>query len=177
MSHSTTLLDKSTTFLDVFSTLDPRVLFSVCHPEYKHVFAPESVSSLPGPFNLEDFARYISRIRHVMQSFPVWSVNTFGAASEGEHGARDVTIHAKSQVVWKEAITNANGARGLETEEVDWDFEGEYIFVLRFEAGVPIQEARITHCLEFLDSKKTERLMILMKRARAIVGVDVAGND
>jgi len=72
-----------------------------------------------------------------------------------------VTVWATSEVIWCEEVMDFEGM-----SEEDWKYQGEYIVILDFvenEQG----EQKAKRILEFVDSKGTERLRVLMKRARA----------
>jgi ketosteroid isomerase-like protein len=49
----------------------------------------------------------------------------------------------------------------MDGNEKDWDFTGEYIFILDVN-----EDGKIVRILEFLDSLVTERFMGLMVRAK-----------
>ena len=49
----------------------------------------------------------------------------------------------------------------------DWIFKGEYIFILELSDD----GSQVSRVVEFLDSKKTEELRVLFKRARKNLGL------
>lgn len=76
---------------------------------------------------------------------------------------RQVTIWANATPEWKK---EAMGERKGEEGRKEWEYTGEYIFILDVD-----EEGKIVRVLEFLDSLGTERLRGLMVRARENVGL------
>jgi len=70
---------------------------------------------------------------------------------------RQITIWATGTPVFK--------AEAIGTGGEDWNYTGEYVFILDVNEG-----GKITRVLEFLDSLGTQRLRGLMERARENVG-------
>ena len=54
-----------------------------------------------------------------------------------------------------------------EVNEADWEYVGEYIFILDLD-----EEGKITRIVEFLDSKNTVRLFALAEKARENLAVN-----
>ena len=119
-------------------------------PNCTHIFAPASVGNL-GPFNNQQFAEHISKLGDILDGFPVIPkeihVNDAG---------RQVVIWATAKPYFKDV------AKGEKPVEADWDYAGEYIFMLDFD-----ESGKVTRILEFLDSLATEKLKSMAAKARA----------
>jgi hypothetical protein len=55
----------------------------------------------------------------------------------------------------------------MDGEAEEWVYTGEYIYMLSVD-----EDGKIVRVLEFLDSKATERLSVLMGRAKANLGMN-----
>lgn len=92
-------------------------------------------------------------LQGVLKGFPVF-------IKEMWDGGNSVTIWATSETQFLEQ------AKDEQIEPDRWAFRGEYIFILDFEGE------QISRVVEFLDSKATDELRVLMKRARRNLGLD-----
>ena len=137
-------------FIGDFETLDVTTMLSRRTKDCMHTFLPSSMA-LP-PKDNAAFGEHISRLREVMPKFPVIAKEVM------EDERKNVAIvHAVSQAYFYDAVKDD----GIPPD--DWTYQGEYIFVLTMtEAGDKVEKV-----VEFVDSKGTERLLGLIKRARA----------
>lgn len=102
------------------------------------------------------YAEHLSGFVGILKSFPVTAKETMENPTTGQ-----VPVWATSEVIWCEEVVDFE-----DMSVEDWKYEGEYIIILDFvenERG----EQKVKRILEFVDSKGTERLRALMKRARA----------
>lgn len=138
------------TFIGGFATLSIHTLLSICTPECIRIFAPASLPP-PPPLNNNGFARHISKLQEVLEAFPV-------TAKEIMHDQQknQVIIWATSRAEFRQDVKDDR------VSDEEWAFEGEYIFILSFDES----NEKVHRIVEFLDSKATDRLRSLMKRAR-----------
>jgi hypothetical protein len=109
-------------------------------------------ASPPPPKDGAHFVQHIADLRGIMRGFPVYT-----QAMYVNEAARQVVVHATSEPWFHDEV------KDNEMPESDWLYHGEYIFILDMdESG-----EKITKVFEFLDSKGTDALRQLMKRARA----------
>lgn len=144
-------------FLAAFKDLTASDHLVLRAPTCLHIFAPSSLN-INNPKTNDVFAEHVEKnLRPVLDHFPV----TAKEIHINEAG-RQITI-------WATAVPEFKAeAMGSSTKE-DWDYTGEYIFLLDVdEAG------KIIRILEFLDSLKTEKLRGMMVKARENIGQ--AGN-
>ncbi|KAK6375074.1 hypothetical protein LTR64_003192 [Lithohypha guttulata] len=157
------LLQTATTYLKVFSALDPSVIAHIQSDTYTHDFGPAS-TNLPSPLSRKEFNAHVSQIREVMHSFPVIPKKMWANPS----------LH--QVVVWATAIPefHEHVKDGDDDKKCDeWFYQGEYIYVLTMD---PTGE-KVENVLEFVDSKGTEHIKSLMARAWKNKGnVDAAGH-
>ena len=142
--------DTAMAFIGDFATLDVATMLSRRTDDCIHTFLPASIAP-PAKDNVT-FGEHISRLRDVLQKFPVTAKEVM------EDEAKNVVIvHATSQAHFHDEFKDD----GISSEE--WMYRGEYIFMLTMdESGDKIKKV-----VEFLDSKGTERLLGLVKRARS----------
>ncbi|KAJ9644416.1 uncharacterized protein PV06_06347 [Exophiala oligosperma] len=147
---ATTLRTTAGRYISAFETLDADLFASLQSPkEYRHTFGPASVNP-PGPQDGAHFAQHIRDLQGIMRGFPVYAQSTW--VNEPQ---RQVIVHATSETWFRDEYKDSGDA--------EWLYHGEYIFFLDMdETG-----QKITKVFEFLDSKGTEVLRGLMKRARA----------
>ena len=138
-------------FLSGFQSLSPDIFLAVLSPTAIHEFAPASCSP-PAPKTPTTLANHITTLKQVLAGFPVHPKEIF----ENEE-KRQVTIWATSLAVFRDDVKDA----GLSDEE--WGYRGEYIFIFTMDES----QEKIIRVLEFVDSKGTDRLRVLMARARA----------
>ncbi|MCJ1241894.1 hypothetical protein MMC14_009900 [Varicellaria rhodocarpa] len=146
---SSTRYKTALSFIGDFETLDVPTMLSRRTDDCIHTFLPSSLD-IP-PKNNTAFAEHITHLREVLRNFPVTAKEVM------EDEAKNVVIiHAVSQAYFHDAVKD----EGLTPN--DWTYQGEYIFVLTMtECG-----DKVKRVVEFLDSKGTERLRGLIKRAR-----------
>ena len=137
-------------YIDGFRTLSPETFLSILAPSAEHKFAPASLN-LPQSMDAAAFANHLGNLREILAGFPVFPKEIF----ENE-GLSQVTIWATSETIFHEK------AKGDDYSSEDWEFHGEYIFILTMDES----RERIVQIIEFLDSKATEHLRDLMARAR-----------
>ncbi len=137
-------------FIGDFETLDVPTMLSRRTTDCIHTFLPSSIA--PPPKDNTAFGEHIRRLREVMPKFPVTAKEVM------EDEEKNVAIiHATSQAHFHDSVKDD----GILPD--DWKYQGEYIFMLTMtEAGDKVKKV-----VEFLDSKGTERLLGLVKRARA----------
>lgn len=135
-------------YIAFFATLDESLLSSLLSDEtFEHIMAPSSLA-IP-PLSKPQFLAHSADLRKIMSGFPVIAREYL----ESESG-NSVVVWATSRTEFREVVK-----RG----EAGWEYEGEYVFVLKMDAS----GERIVRVIEMLDSLKTERdLRPLMKRAR-----------
>jgi len=137
-------------FIGDFETLDVPTMLSRRTNECVHTFLPSSIA-MP-PKDNTAFGEHVSRIREIMPKFPV----TAKEVMEDE-GKNTVIIHAVSQAYFHDSVKD----EGIPSD--DWRYQGEYIFMLTMtEAG-----DKVNKVVEFVDSKGTQTVLGLIKRARA----------
>ncbi|OJJ50332.1 hypothetical protein ASPZODRAFT_128949 [Penicilliopsis zonata CBS 506.65] len=142
-------------FIDHFAKLEIDILHTILADEYHHQFAPASLDP-PGPFDKQGLLDHHIALREVMVGFPVTAKEYIDSESES-----CVTVWATSRVQFRDDV------KGPDDSEADWAYEGEYIFLISFDAT----GERIVRTVEFLDSKQTaDRLVGLMERARENTG-------
>lgn len=136
-------------FIGDFETLDLPTMVSRRTNDFIQTFLPSSIP--PPPKDNTTFGEHVNRIREVMPKFP------FTAKEVMEDGERNVVIiHAISQAHFYDSVKD----EGIPFDE--WKYQGEYIFMLTMtEAGDMVKKG-----VEFVDSKESERLLGLIKRAR-----------
>jgi hypothetical protein len=137
-------------FIGDFETLDVPTMLSRRTKDCIHTFLPSSIA--PPPKDNTAFGEHIRRLREIMPKFPV-------AAKEvmEDEEKNTAIIHAISQVYSYDSVKD----EGIPPD--DWKYQGEYIFTLTMtEAGDKVKKV-----VEFVDSKGSERLLGLIKRARA----------
>jgi hypothetical protein len=141
-------------FIEAFRTLDAEEFARLKTSDCKHYFAPASVG-ITEPKSNEDFTAHMQTLRGILKGFPVFIKELFD-------GEKHVTVWARSETQFLEKAMDD----GLPREQ--WAFKGEYIFIFELtEDG-----KRISKIVEFLDSKATEDLRALMKRARKNLGLE-----
>ena len=142
--------DTAMAFIGDFATLDVATMLSRRTDDCTQTFLPASIAP-PAKDNVA-FGEHISRLRDVMQKFPVTAKEVM------EDEAKNmVIVHATSQAHFHEEFKDD------EISSEEWMYRGEYIFMLTMnESGDKVRKV-----VEFLDSKGTERLFGLVKRARS----------
>jgi len=137
-------------FIGDFETLNVPTMLSRRTNDCVHTFLPSSIA--PPPKDNIAFGEHVSRLREIMPKFPVTAKEVM------EDEEKNVAIiHAVSQAYFYDSVKD----EGISSD--DWKYQGEYIFVLTMtEAGDKVKKV-----VEFVDSKGTERLLGLIKRARA----------
>lgn len=155
MATTSPRLEAAQTFLSAFATLSASTSNSVRTANCIHLFGPSSVAP-PPPLTNAAFAEHFSHFDGILKGFPVTAKEIVDNPT-----ANQVTVWATSEVIWDEDVKDLDGI-----EEEEWVYRGEYIFILDFEEDER-GEQKISRIVEFLDSKGTERLRILMARARA----------
>lgn len=138
-------------YISAFKTLSIPTFLALKTPGCMHSFRPGSLSiSSEAPRDNASFAAHLTGLKAVVEAFPVTVREIF------EDDAQNKVV------VW------ATGVPKFYDEVIDeplgdWVYEGEYVFMLSMEEG----GGRIERVVEFLDSKGTERLLGLVKRAKA----------
>lgn len=135
-------------FIGDFATLDVPTMLSRRTPDCIHTFSPASLG-MPPKDNTQ-FGDHVTRLKGVLSSFPVTPTTVFEDEAQNA-----VIVHATSQAKFHDKVKDD----GLTDEQ--WTFRGEYVFMLTMdESG-----EKIRSLTEFLDSKGTENVFGLMKRA------------
>ncbi|ORY11329.1 hypothetical protein BCR34DRAFT_624851 [Clohesyomyces aquaticus] len=146
---SSSLHTLATSFLSAFTSLSSSQHISLRSPTCTHIFAPASLS-IPPKTN-SDFAAHMLRLQEILIRFPVTAKEIHVNDEK-----RQAVIWATGRPDFREEV-RGNEEKGDE----DWEYTGEYIFMLDVDG-----EGRIERIVEFLDSKGTERLLGMVKRAR-----------
>jgi len=110
---------------------------------------------MPETMSREAFAEHIKGLRKVLSKFPVIPKQIW----ENEAG-RQVTMWCTGEASFHDEVRDS----GLSEE--GWTYQGEYIFIFDMDESGEKTESVV----EFLDSKETERLRGLMRRARENLG-------
>jgi hypothetical protein len=140
-------------YIDAFRTLDDEEFTRLKTSDCQHYFAPASLG-ISEPKSNEEFSAHVQNLRGILKSFPVYIKELFD-------GEKHITIWATSETRFLDQAIDDS----IPLEK--WAFKGEYIFILEItEDGM-----KISKIVEFLDSKATEDLRSLMKRAREILGL------
>lgn len=135
-------------FIGDFATLDVPTMLSRRTADCIHTFSPASLG-MPPKDNTQ-FGDHVTRLRGVLASFPVTPTTVFEDTTQNT-----VIVHATSQAKFHDQVKDDS----LTDEE--WTYRGEYVFMLTMdESG-----EKISSLTEFLDSKGTEGVFGLMKRA------------
>ncbi|ETI28735.1 hypothetical protein G647_01186 [Cladophialophora carrionii CBS 160.54] len=131
--------------LDTFKDLDYEANIALRTADCQHTFAPASLGI--GAKNNEQFESHMKSVQRVIEGIPV-------TAKQIYEGNNQITVWATGRTKFKEAAKASD-------PDLDWSYEGEYIFIFTFnDAG-----DRIQHILEFLDSKKVEEARRLIQIA------------
>ncbi|KAL4876518.1 hypothetical protein BJY04DRAFT_141704 [Aspergillus karnatakaensis] len=139
-------------FIAHFETLDRSLLESLLHETYTHTFHPKSIGPLSE--NVYDKAGFLTHgagLSSIMTGFPVYAKEYVESESSNQ-----VVVYATSKTHFREEVKDD----GIPKE--DWEYGGEYVFIFTMDDS----GEQIVRCLEFLDSKATERLIWLMERAK-----------
>jgi hypothetical protein len=144
----------ATSFLSSLSSLSTPAMLAIRAPTCTHVFAPSSLS-LPAPLTNTSLVTHLAdNLAPLLSSFPTTAkeihINELG---------RQITIWATGRPEFKAEV--------MDGEAEEWVYTGEYIYMLSVD-----EDGKIVRVLEFLDSKATERLSVLMGRAKASLGMD-----
>jgi ketosteroid isomerase-like protein len=141
-------------YIDAFRTLDGELFTSLKTPDCEHLFAPKSLN-MPVSNNNAEFADHMTSLRRVLRGFSVYIKELWANGSQ-------ITVWATSETLFREEAMDTS------IPQETWSFRGEYIFILEMnEKG-----DKIKRVVEFLDSKLTEELRELMKRARKNLNKD-----
>jgi len=116
---------------------------------YEHTFAPASLNP-PPMMGRDAFAKHTSSLQNIMIGFPVTIIETI----ESEKG-NQVVMWVTADALFREEV------KDKEILEEEWKYRGEYVFMFTMDAS----EEKVVKVVEFLDSKKTEELRVLIKRA------------
>jgi hypothetical protein len=123
-------------------------MLAIRAPNCLHIFAP---SSLPLPTSLSN----TSLLNHLATNLtPILSV--FPTTAKEIHineAGRQITLWATSKPEFRKEV--------MDGDVSEWDYTGEYIYMLDVD-----EDGKIVRVLEFLDSKTTERLSMMMARAK-----------
>lgn len=151
-------------FIEAFDTLSIDTFLALQATTCHHIFAPTSLPP-PAPLDNAGFAAHLKGLRTILEAFPVHAKEIVEDQEKNQ-----VVIWATSETKFFDAVKDS----GLSDEE--WIYRGEYIFILTMDKS----QEKIERVIEFLDSKATERLRELMRRAKdnkqKIDGVRVDGH-
>lgn len=140
-------LQTAKAYIEHFTMLDSELLASLLADNYAHIMAPASLAI--DSLTKESFLEHNQNMRKIMSGFPV-------------HGKEYIESEvANTVVVWATSRTEFKDE--VQREGEDWDYEGEYVFMLEMDAT----GEKIVRCVEFLDSLKTQNgLRPLAKKAK-----------
>ncbi|EXJ82326.1 hypothetical protein A1O3_06139 [Capronia epimyces CBS 606.96] len=144
-------LETARTFIAGFANLSADALVSTRTADCTHLFAPASLGALTTPKDNATFAAHLAGLRDVLAGFPVTAKEMIESDIQNT-----VTVWATSNALFRDELKDD----GLPADE--WAYRGEYIFLLTMDDT----GRRIRRIVEFLDSKATDRLLLLMARAR-----------
>ena len=139
-------------YFDSLKTLNGTTLEPLLASNYSHSFAPASINLSP----TLDKQGYIDRVAGIST---VWSTFPF-VVNEWIESESSNQVTAWGLVIpeWVDAIKNGGG------DPADWAVKAEYIFMFWFDA-----EGKVQRVVEFFDSKETDRLVGLFKKAQEIL--------
>ncbi|KAF1989177.1 hypothetical protein K402DRAFT_418988 [Aulographum hederae CBS 113979] len=145
-----TLSKTALDYIRGFETLSADDFRSLHTSTFEHVFAPASLN-MPPTLDGASFANHIAGLRGIMHSFPVIPKETI------------VNEKGRQVVVWATSIAKfIDDVKDDSFSEDEWAYRGEYIFMFTMiEAG-----DKIDRVVEFLDSKSTDTLRLLMETAK-----------
>jgi ketosteroid isomerase-like protein len=145
----------ASSFLQAFADLSGDDHTALRAEDCTHIFAPASLNP-PAPKSNQVFADHIVNLRRLLTAFPVTAKEIHTSESN-----RQITIWANGKPYFRKEVMS---------EGEEWDYTGEYIFILDLN-----EEGKIVRIVEFLDSLATERLRGLMVKARKnLDGTDAA---
>jgi hypothetical protein len=151
-------------FIGAFEDLSIDTFLALQTPTCRHVFAPASLPP-PAPLDNAGFAAHQTGLRTILEAFPVRAKEIIEDQEKNQ-----VVIWATSETKFFDAVKDS----GLSDDE--WIYRGEYMFILTMDES----QEKIERVIEFLDSKATERLRVLIRRAKdnkqKIDGVRVEGH-
>lgn len=122
-------------------------------PNCTHIFTPSSMNP-PPPKSNEAFAQHVDSLKKILNHFPVT--------------AKEIHVNEPKRqvVIWATAIPEFKEEAKGNSDASEWDYMGEYIFILDMD-----EEGKIVRIVEFLDSLATARLRELMNKARENLGI------
>ena len=135
-------------FLKTFDDLDLEANLSFRIPTCRHTIAPASVN-FQADMNNNQFAAHLMSLKERIAGIPVTVKEVFE-----DKGGDHVTVWATSNARWREEAMD-------DDPEVDWTYNGEYIFLLTMNPAGD----KIERILEFVDSTKVEKVRMLSQRA------------
>jgi hypothetical protein len=136
-------------FLAAFNNLSASEHVALRAENCTHMFAPASLNP-PAPKSNSDFAAHITNLRSILAHFPV----TAKEINLNEAG-KQITIWATGVPEFKSEVKGSS-------EDGDWEYMGEYIFILDLD-----EKGKIKRIVEFLDSKNTMVLLEMVEKAKA----------
>ncbi|KAI1615528.1 hypothetical protein EDD37DRAFT_636642 [Exophiala viscosa] len=148
--QSSILRQTALKFISAFETLSTETFASLQAESYIHTFAPKSFNP-PTPLDGPRFIQHVSHLKDLLRGFPVRPKEVFV-----NEGLKQVTIYADSETWFHEDVKDDSVPAG------DWLYHGEYIFILDMDES----QTKIKRVFEFLDSKGTDRLRVLLGKAR-----------
>lgn len=147
-----TILATAKSYLQIFATLDAAAVLAITTENYGHTMTPASMGiSKNGPMSRTYFAEYMDGMRGLLRGFPVRAKEIWPNPA-----LRQVVVWADSKTEFHEHVKDVRDGN-----EDEWDFRGEYIFVLFMDHS----GEKVERVIEFLDSKVSEDFKGLMARA------------
>jgi hypothetical protein len=139
---------------DTFGTLDTSKLLSFrCH-QCIHISSRLHHFHYPLPLDNAAYAEFISNMVPFIERWPVTAKEIIG-----DEKLNRVTIWAESEAKFKDEVKDDG------IDEGEWVWKGEYVFIFSMDKS----GEKIERIVEFLDSKTTEKGMLLVERAKANV--------
>ncbi|KAF2648876.1 hypothetical protein K491DRAFT_611874 [Lophiostoma macrostomum CBS 122681] len=140
-------------FILGFKTLVPEDLIKLRSPDCQHIFAPSSLN-FPSPKSNQEFEDHLKSLLPVLSSFPVTP--------------KEILINEpKRQItIWATAIPHFKDEVKGGTPDSEWEYQGEYIFILDVN-----EEGKIKRIVEFLDSLGTAKLVPILTKAKETAGM------
>ncbi|KAL9081002.1 MAG: hypothetical protein Q9159_007456 [Coniocarpon cinnabarinum] len=142
----TALHETAKSFIKAFTTLQDQDFLSLRSTTCLQVFAPQSLNP-PPPMTNSQWCHHLSKLRQILTGFPVSAKEMHVNVPK-----REIFIWANAVPLFKKEVKDG--------KEEEWDFEGEYIFLLSVDG-----DGKIERVLEFVDSLAVESLRGLMVRA------------
>lgn len=143
------LVAKAETYFYTLAAIDTDRLDTLLAPDYTHTFLPAS-AGLDPTMDRDTFIGRIGSLRNVLTHLRVAIIETWS-----NDAGRTITAHATNSPQFADSLKRPEDAEG------EWDFEGEYMWILTFDESCD----KIIRSVEFVDGAATEKLKAQMGKA------------